>query len=169
MSKFCSIGDVVRAAGAMRKVHRESRCPCGCKGTWNKAVRGTIGGSPALWMGCRFRNGSSVGGGLTGPAYHVAYAVLDACSRSDIDIDIDDVMQSTWDDGRHGVYGTVSGPLGLQYEREQLAAVVAAWEAAPARRSSLVDPASYASARRVHERDIDIDDVCDGILETAAV
>ena len=71
----------VTAARVMREVYQSARCACGCGGTWDRTVSGTIGGQPALWMGCCYRNGSAVGGGLTGEDYHVACAVIVAAKR----------------------------------------------------------------------------------------
>jgi hypothetical protein len=159
-----SIASVIDAASTMRRVYRESRCACacGCGGTWRKTVGGTIADKPSIWMGCDRRNGSSVGGGLTGEACHVARAVLTACER--LGLDIDDVCES--ENKRECCVSFVCGPLALDFEREQLEVVVATWGTTALGR---IDPDKYLAGRRLTQRGIDIADVREGIWEPVAI
>jgi hypothetical protein len=161
-SELNTIREVIDAAITMRRVYRESRCPCGCGGSWGATVSGTISDKPAIWMGCSRQGGSSVGAGLTGDAYYVACAVIDACER--MGIDIDDVIESdaAWD---HVVSGyVVTGPLAIAYEREILTKAV---ESFGRKELGSYPPAEILTKRRLAQRDIDIDDVCDGIWDLA--
>ena len=158
-SKLTTITAIIEAAHTMRDVYRTSRCPCGCGGSWAHTVSGTIGGQPTIWMGCARRNGAAVGGGLTGDQYHIAHAVIAACEK--LNIDIGDVIESATEYCYSGQgYQIVVGPLALAYEREILARVVSEWATKSLSRR---DPEQYLASRQLSRRDIDIDDVCDGI------
>lgn len=76
-----SLFETVRAAEAMRRIYKTSRCPCGCAGSWDNTVSGSVGLEPAIWMGCVYQDGSAVCRGLTGADYHVAYAVKRAAAH----------------------------------------------------------------------------------------
>lgn len=151
-----SIASVVAAAGTMRRVYRESRCPCGCGGSWDRTVSGTIGGEPAIWMGCERRGGSAVGGGLTGDDYHVAIAVLSACES--MGISAQDAVESEC--VREQCVSYVTGPLALDAEREALQSAFDRWERC---RWGNTHPDDWLAKREYGFRGMDIDDVCDGI------
>ena len=116
-TKLTTLRSVIEAAGRMREVARGARCACGCGGSWSRYVSGTSGDTPAIWMGCSRRGGSTVGGGLTGTDCRAAHAVLAACDR--LGLDVDDVIDTTieYQPGRGMV---AAGPLAEDYQRECL-------------------------------------------------
>lgn len=168
MSEITTIAEVILAAASMRQVYRESRCPCGCGGSWRRTVSGTIGGQPALWMGCSRRGGVAVGGGLTGAQREVALAVLAACER--LDIGIDAVMDSGLARPLGLWIEVVTGDLAVEAERRELAGVVAEWAKPAGQRSRAArEPAAWVASRRWEVRDLDVASVTDGIWEPASV
>lgn len=156
-TKLNTIAEVVQAAEKMREIRRGSRCACGCGGSWNDVVGGTISGEPAMWMGCNRRHGSTVGGGVTGADFDVANEVLAACDR--MGIDIDDVCESDVK-GYYSQGPGITGPLAVSHERELLAGVVAGWNRGDLGR---IDPDEHLRKRRLAHRGIDDAEVRDGI------
>lgn len=75
----------------MAAVNRHSRCPCGCGGSWNRTVGGTVGLKPTVWMGCSRNRGSSVGGSITG-AGQVAQINAVTASSERLGITADDMV-----------------------------------------------------------------------------
>lgn len=166
-SKPTTIRAAIAAANAMRSVSRKSRCPCGCGGSWDDSVSGTIGGKPAIWMGCSRRRGSTVGGGLTGDDYHIAHAVIAACSR--LGISTDDVMATIPGEVGSGWCQEFDGPLALAVTRERLTQIVADKKAG----ALGVGPAEWIADHNVsyalRRMGLSMDDVCDGIYLPAPV
>jgi len=168
-----SLKEAVAAAATMRRVYKESRCACGCGGTWDRAVSGTIGGESAIWMGCARQGGSSVGGGLTGAEYDTAQSVIRAADRHDVsaqDIIETEIVgaERTWDvpEGMPVIYGGYPvGPLAVELERQSLAAMVAASKDPTNYSVRPADVAKWIEKRQWASRDLDADEITDGILD----
>lgn len=132
----------------MRQVYDGSRCACGCGGTWDKTVSGTIGDKPAIWMGCKYRNGSAVGGGVVDQCAAI-HAIIAACGR--LEISVDDVIATRPFFEPGAPVAAYVGPLAIQHERELFAANQS--------REYPTQAESWWHSRQLHRRDLDLSDI----------
>ena len=124
----------------MRAVYDGARCPCGCGGTWNKTVGGTVAEKQTIWMSCARQNGSAVGGGITEQC-HAVCAILEACDR--LDVSPDDAIETR----PHVQVGSPThayvGPLAIAVERELYES-----------RNTAISEDGYWHSRQLYRRDL---------------
>lgn len=77
----------VHAYALRRMCEATGKCACGCTGSWNHTIVGSIGMEPAIWPGCPRCPGSTAGNGISGCDRFAVDLAIESTARCGEDID----------------------------------------------------------------------------------